>query len=76
MHPVPLLLLYYNVCNCFLIWIFHTLWALSAETGYFYYERDGGVSSALYNFWDATYGEISLEFYVEGPGGFYLHLPN
>lgn len=50
--------------------------ALSAETGYAYYERDGGVSGALYNFWDADYGEISLEFYVEGPGGFYLHLPN
>lgn len=50
--------------------------ALSAENGYSYNERDGGVSSALYSFWDATYGEISLEFYVEGPGGFYLHLPN
>ena len=50
--------------------------ALSAENGYSYSERDGGVSSALYNFWDATYGEISLEFYVEGPGSFFLHLPN
>lgn len=50
--------------------------ALSSESGYSYSERDGGVSSALYSFWDATYGEISLEFYVEGPGGFFLHFPN
>ena len=50
--------------------------ALSTVNGYAYYEQDGGVSDALYNFWDATYGEISLEFYVEGPGGFYHHLPN
>lgn len=50
--------------------------ALSTQSGYSYHERDGGVSSALYSFWDADYGQIQLEFYVEGPGGFYLHLPN
>ena len=41
-----------------------------------YFERDGGVSSALYGFGDVTYGEIKLEFYVEGSGGFFLYLPN
>jgi len=50
-------------------------YALSTESGYAYSERDGGVSSALYSFGDADYGEIQLEFYVEGPGGFYLHFP-
>ena len=41
-----------------------------------YYERDGGVSNALYSFGDITYGEISIDFYVEGAGGFYLYFPN
>ena len=41
-----------------------------------YYERDGGVSNALYSFGDVTYGEISIDFYVEGAGGFYLYFPN
>lgn len=51
-------------------------YAESTGTGYEYSERDGGVSSALYSFGDVTYGEITMEFYVEGPGGFYLYFPN
>ena len=46
------------------------------EAGFEYYERDGGVSNALYSFGDVTYGEISIDFYVEGAGGFYLYFPN
>lgn len=41
-----------------------------------YFERDGGVSSALYSFRDAVYGEIKLEFFAEGSGGFFLNFPN
>lgn len=41
-----------------------------------YVERDGGVSRALYSFGDAIYGEINLEFFMEGPGGFNLYFPN
>lgn len=51
-------------------------YAESIEAGYGYFELDGGVSSAMYSFGDVIYGEINLEFYVEGPGGFYLYLPN
>lgn len=51
-------------------------YAESIEAGYAYFDRDGGVSNALYSFGDATYGEINIEFYVEGPGGFYLYFPN
>ena len=51
-------------------------YAESIETGYEYFERDGGVSSALYCFGDAIYGEINLEFYVIGTRGFYLYFPN
>ena len=47
-----------------------------SEAGFEYYERDGGVSNALYSFGDVTYGEISIDFYVEGAGGFYLYFPN
>lgn len=51
-------------------------YAESIEAGYEYYERDGGVSNAQYSFTDVTYGEISLDFYVEGAGGFYLYFLN
>lgn len=51
-------------------------YAESIEAGYEYFERDGGVSNALYSFGDATYGEINIDFYVEGAGGFYLYFPN
>lgn len=44
-----------------------------SEAGYEYYERDGGVSNALYSFGDATYGEINIDFYVEGAGGFFIY---
>ena len=37
---------------------------------YEYFERDGGVSSALYHF-----EEFDIEFFVEGAGGFYLYFP-
>ena len=47
-----------------------------SEVRFEYYERDGGVSNALYSFGDVTYGEISIDFYVEGAGGFYLYFPN
>ena len=47
-----------------------------SEAGFEYYERDGGVANALYTFTDVTYGEISIDFYVEGAGGFYLYFPN
>ena len=47
-----------------------------SEAGFEYYERDGGVLNALYSFGDAAYGEISIDFYVEGGGGFYLYFPN
>lgn len=51
-------------------------YAESTGTGYAYFERDGGVSNALYRIDDAVYGEINMGFYVEGSGGFYLYLPN
>lgn len=51
-------------------------YAESIEAGYEYFNRDGGVSSALYSFGDIIYGEINLEFYVEGHGGFYLYFLN
>ena len=47
-------------------------YAQSTKTGYEYLERDGGVSQALFSFGDAVYGEVNVEFYVEGTGGFYL----
>lgn len=47
-----------------------------SEAGFEYYERDGGVSNALYSFGDVNYGEISIDFIVEGAGGFYLYFPN
>lgn len=50
-------------------------YARTAGNGYAYYDRDGGVSSAVYSFGDVTYGEVNLEFYVEGAGGFYLFFP-
>lgn len=50
-------------------------YAQSTKTGYEYSARDGGVSSALYRLEDAAYGQILLEFYVEGPGGFYTNFP-
>ena len=37
---------------------------------YEYFERDGGVSSALYHF-----EELAIEFFAEGAGGFYLYFP-
>lgn len=37
---------------------------------YEYFERDGGVSSALYRF-----EEFAIEFFTEGAGGFYLYFP-
>ena len=37
---------------------------------YEYFERDGGVSSALYHF-----EEFAIEFFAEGAGGFYLYFP-
>ena len=37
---------------------------------YEYFERDGGVSSALYHF-----DEFEIEFFAEGAGGFYLYFP-
>ena len=37
---------------------------------YEYFERDGGVSSALYRF-----EEFAIEFFAEGAGGFYLYFP-
>lgn len=51
-------------------------YAESIDAGVEYFELDGGVSSALYSFGDVIYGEINMEFYVEGPGGFFLYLPN
>ena len=37
---------------------------------YEYFERDGGVSSALYRF-----EEFEIAFFAEGAGGFYLYFP-
>ena len=37
---------------------------------YEYFERDGGVSSAMYHF-----EEFAIEFFAEGAGGFYLYFP-
>lgn len=51
-------------------------YAESSEGDYTYFERDGGISSALYSLEDPVYGRINLEFYVDGAGGFYLYLPN
>lgn len=48
----------------------------SVDAGVAYFQRDGGISSALYSFGDAVYGEINMEFYVEGAGGFYLYFPD
>lgn len=35
-----------------------------------YYERDGGVTEAVYVFRDTLYGEFTLQFTVDGAGGF------
>lgn len=57
-------------------------YAESAGTGYEYlaryeyFERDGGCSSAQYSFGDTVYGEIDLEFTVNGAGGFSLCFHN
>lgn len=50
--------------------------AESIPACYEYCERDGDVSNAIYQFGDALYGEIDMEFYVTAPGGFSLVLPN
>lgn len=42
---------------------------------YQYAELDGEVSCAKYLFEDPVCGEIIVELYIEGPGGFYIHLP-
>lgn len=49
--------------------------ARTVDGGYEYFECDGGVSYAHYAFSDLRYGEIHMEFYVEGAGGFYVYFP-
>lgn len=49
---------------------------ISTGTGYKYFERDGECSSAQYSFSDTVYGEINLEFSVDGAGGFSLCFHN
>lgn len=45
-------------------------YARSTGIGYEYLELDGEVSCARYSFGDTQYGEINMEFYVYGSGGF------
>ena len=39
---------------------------------YEYLEIDGGVSNAIYDFTDASYGKIRIQFDVDGAGGFMI----
>lgn len=39
------------------------------------YERDGGVLCMSYTFADTGYGNVNIDFYIEGTGSFYNYYP-